>query len=209
MQVDDHEATPQRLQVEEGLFAEATLLARRVLSEGSFVLTQEHTVYIPCAADYVANGGNLPCDLDFSDDAYSSTFQSDYTAYGANATAVVTELLANQEKAWEFQIRTGTRYSIGALVEGTYLKVYMENGVPAEEFWNNPGYDDRYKPWLNDDSFQTIFFIDHPFRQEHQNVLGGTFCCGIGFSVGVQAQILQSVFLGTPEEDVATYCVLC
>lgn len=208
-QIDGHEATPERVTVSEGLFAESTLLARRVLSQGSFILTQEHTVYIACALDFIANGINLPCDLDLSDDSYSSDFGSDYQSYGSNATAVVTELLANQDKSWELQVRTGTRYYIGALASGTYIKVYMENGVNAEEFQNNVGYADRYQPWLNDDTFQTIFFIDHGFRQEHQDVLGPTLCCGAGLTVGIRSTILQSVFLGVPEVDIEDYCVLC
>jgi hypothetical protein len=203
-----HEATPQRVTVAEGVFNELSVIARRVASDASFLLTQEYSMFIACAADYFANGGNLPCDLDLSSDSYSSAFNSDFTGL-ADVTHMITEMKANQEKCWEIQIRTGARYFAAALLCGDYVLVPLEVGVNADAVQNNPGYGSRYQPWLNDDGFQTIMFVDHDFRDTHQQFLGGTLCCGVGFSAGIKATFLQSVFLGEPEVDVDSYCVLC
>lgn len=223
VQADGYDAKSTTVVVEAGLYAETTVEARRILSEGSFTVATEHTVYISCAFDYFASGGNgLPphlgpgCDGDLSTDGYSSTYFSDYTSYGDNATWMVTEMLANQERPWEVQIRSadadGNRIRYATVnTRGDYVRAVMERGENADDYQQNPGYEGTYVPWNNDRDFQTIFFVDHDGREEAQSipVAGGLFCCGAGVSLGIKAKILQTVFLGPPEVDPESYCVLC
>lgn len=222
VQSDGHEARTTQVDVRSGVFAEVTIEARRVVSEGSTILTEENSVYIACALDYVANGGNYFCDGDLSLDGYSSSFYTDYSDYGEDVTYMVTEMLANQEKGWEIQLRGSqddgetTTYFAAELNQGDYVRIQLERGVNADDHQDNIGYTDFYGPWENVDGFSTIVFVDHPYREDHQSivpedpVVGLTpFCCGVGFTMGVKATFLQSVFLGPPETDIDSYCILC
>lgn len=213
MSVEGHEGVPETIRVDAGVFADATLVVRRIASVDGAIITQEHTVYIDCAFDYLQNGGNgLPphvgigCDLDVSQDGYSSNFIADYSSFGANATWLVTEMLANQENSWELQLRGSTIHAT-EWATGDGARIVLERGVKPADHQDNPSF--NHGAWHNAEPFQTILFVDHAFRQEQQDATGGLFCCGVGASLGIRAQILQSVFLGPPEEDVAAYCVLC
>lgn len=225
VQSDAHDAKVASAVVTAGVFTEITVEAQRVFNEGGTILAQENSIYIHCATDYFANGGNgvpltgIPCDLDLSDDSYESYFISDFSEYGDNVTYMVSEMLANQEKNWEIQLRhidddveVEFPYFVAELASGSYVRMQIERGVNAEDHQDNAGYSDLYGPWDNLGDYQTIVFVDHGFREEIQGVDPiGIFCCGLGVSLGVKAKFLQSVFLGPPPEsvDIDDYCVLC
>ena len=199
--VAGHEALPQTVTVTEGVFAEATLVARREVSADGSIITQEFTVFKACEATLVVIGGAVPCTLDLSGDTDRDNFDADYS--GFNATYLVTEFLANQQGFYEIRVRNGTsncggNFAIEEVVDGRYLKIVNQLGVAREEnpltcgnvAWNNTG------------AFNTIMFVDGIGKQE-----------GLGFGAGVffaiEGKFVQSVFVGKPERDVESYCVLC
>lgn len=220
---EGHEATPARIQVAEGEFAEAQLLARRVLSEGGSVLTQEFTVFIPCAADFIVNGIVANCVLDLSGDSYRSGFTVDYSEMGDTVSFLVTEVKLNQDGGYVVQVREddgstagGQRYAVGRIpADATYYKMINEYGVINEVdnmqannvAWTNQG--ESHPEEGQQNPVQTILFIDGEYKDE---LMGadptGEVCCGLDARFGIKAQFVQSLFLGPPETDVETYAVL-
>lgn len=210
VQADGHEAAPQSVDVAEGEYAEAELIARRIANEGSRIVTTEYSVFIPCGVDFVASGYVMDCTLDQSGDSYRAGFTSNYTAYG-EATYLVTEMKASKPGRYEVQLRVddgsstgGDRYAV-AQFEGEYLKVVHKLGEVNEEFNGQA----NNVAWNNTDPMMTILFPDSQFREEIQDVdPTGEICCGAGAHFGIRARFVQSLFIGEPEVDIATYSVL-
>ena len=209
VQADGHEAAPQTVQVREGEYAEAELMARRVFSEGGRIVTTEYSVFIPCSIDYVANGNVIDCTFDQSGDSFRAAFTTNYTGY-ANATYLVTEMKANHDYRYEVQLRTSdtcseSKYFAVSQFEGDYTKLIMPVGGISEQ-----SAELSYGPneeWLNDCDLDTILFTDSQFREELQQA-GAPVCCGLGAQFGIKAKFVQSLFIGEPEVDLATYGVL-
>lgn len=211
--IEGHEARVETVTVEAGAFAELDIVARRVVSLHGSIITQEYSVFIPCAADYVANGGNLPCTLELGPDSYSSSFFSNLTEL-ENVTYVITEMKANQENSFEIQLRAsgdnGTeRYAV-AQFAGDYVKIVNKFGEKNDEHENARSYGENV-PFVNAYGFTTILFVDHDGRQQIQDLWPDnpvyTPCCGVGFSMGVKARFVQSIFIGEPEVDIERYQV--
>lgn len=206
VQAEGHEAVPQTVTVVEGVFEEVQVVARRVLSAGGTILTQEFSVFIPCGVNFVAGGTNADCTADLSGDSERSSFSADYSEYGANVTYMVTEMLASQQGFYEVRVRPpgvsggNDNYAVNEVKEGDYLKMVNQRGV-VNEVDQITG---TNAPWENDGSFNTILFVDGALKGETP-----ANCCGIGPYFGVKAQFVQSVFIGEPEVALDTYCALC
>lgn len=208
VQADGHESAPQGVDVTEGEYAEVELIARRVSSEGGRILTTEYSVFIPCGVDFVYSGIVTDCTFDQSGDSYRAGFSSNYTGY-ANATYLVTEMKADNPDRYEVQVREddgtsngGERYSV-AQFEGDYVKIVHQLGI-ADTVYNGQA---NNVPWNNTKTVYTILFPDSIGREELQGA-GSPFCCGAGAHFGIRAKFVQSLFIGEPEVDVATYSVL-
>lgn len=208
VQADGHESAPQNVDVTAGSYAEAELMARRVANEAGRIVTSEFSVFIPCAVDVVATGYVLDCTLDQSGDSFRAGFTSNYTSY-QNATYLVTEMKAENPDRYEVQVREddgtstgGERYSV-AQFEGDYLKLVFKLGE-VEPVYNGQN---NNVPWLNDKPILTILFSDSMGREEVQQV-DPSICCGAGAHFGIKAKFVQSLFIGEPEVDVASYGVL-
>ncbi|HUR25660.1 MAG TPA: carboxypeptidase-like regulatory domain-containing protein [Candidatus Thermoplasmatota archaeon] len=209
VQAEGHEAAPQNVEVRDGEYTEAELVARRVFNEGSRIITTEYSVFIPCSIDFVANGYVADCTLDQSGDSYRAAFTSNYTQYG-NATYLVTEMKTNHEGRWEVQLRTGeacseSQYFAVSQFQGDYTKIVMPVGGISEQ-----SAELSYGPneaWGNQCDLDTILFTDSQFREELQQA-GAPVCCGLGAQFGIKAKFVQSIFLGEPEVDIASYGVL-
>lgn len=228
VQADGHEAAPQTVEVKEGEYTEAEVVARRVFNAAGAVLTNEFSVFVPCAAGFIANGVTANCVLDLSGDSYRSSFTSNLTEV-QNITYMVTEWKFNQVGDWNGQVREdngepagGERYATVDIVQGDYAKVIMELGALV-----GPEYDVQRNavPWNNTKEFATAIFLNGQFKNEAQDgydqvplvcdTTSGAdhpvLCSatGLGAAFGVKAKIVQSVFLGEPDIDLAAYCVLC
>jgi hypothetical protein len=219
VQADGHEAAPQTVDVREGEYAEVEVVARRVMNEGGRIITTEFSVFIPCGVDFVASGYVLDCTMDQSGDSFRAGFTSNYTEY-ANATYLVTEMKAQNPDRYEVQVREddgtssgGERYSV-AQFEGDYLKIVHQLGV-VDTVYNGQG---NNVAWNNTKPVYTILFPDSIGREEQQTIPWpedptgqAPFyppCCGAGVHFGIKAKFVQSLFIGEPEVDIASYGVL-
>jgi hypothetical protein len=210
-QADAHEAAPTVVDVTAAQYAEPEIIARRLFSDAGSIITTAYTIFIPCAADYVVDGRVADCTLDQSGDSFRPDFVNNYRPYGANATFVVSEMLANKPDRYEIQMR-GSDSKCGYLavddIDGSYSKMVLEYGT-ANTVNVNLAYGANEK-WTNQCSIDTILFSDSQGREELQGVpvAGSLVCCGVGVHFGMRGNFIQSLFLGTPSVNVATYHVL-
>lgn len=224
VQAAGHEAAPQTIQVQAGAYAEAELLARRVLNEGSRIITTEYSVFVPCAVAAPVVTANPPCLLDLSGDTDRFAFYANYTEY-SNITYLVTEMKANREAsqepgsgAYKVVVRTedgGDPYFSSAFtVDSDYLRLVMKVGEKSLQDTEN-----RNAIWNNTEAMQVAFFPQGSFKAESQQALDaacasdpvGASCFesrGLGAQIGIRARFIQSVFIGEPEVDPLTYGVL-
>jgi hypothetical protein len=224
VQADGHEAVPQRVEVREKEYAEVELMARRVVSQAGTIITTEYSVFVPCAVAAPAATANPPCMADLSGDTDRFAFYANYTQYGDQASYLVTEMKANREVspqsgALKVVVRTetgGDPYWASAFItQGDYIRIVMPLGGLSEQDTEN-----RNQVWNNTRAMQVALFPQGSFKGETQQALD-TGCqpdpadvtCfesrGIGAQFGVRAKFVQSLFIGEPEVDIETYCVLC
>lgn len=207
VQAEGHEAAPQNVEVREGEYAEAELIARRVFSEGGRIITTEYSVFVACNVNAVVIGLPLDCTFDQSGDTDRAAFVSNYTG-NADITYLVTEMRANKVGAYEVRIRStdhdqgpSGNYAVMEVKDSHYLRIVMKLGEAAHGEYELTG---DNAPWENDDEFLTILYVDAPTK----NATGeGDF--GASLDTGIKGKFVQSVFVGEPDVDVATYCVLC
>lgn len=220
-QAEGHEAAPLTIDVAAGEYAEAQISARRVFNQAGRIITNEYSVFIPCAAGFVVNGVTANCLLDLSGDSYRSSFTSNLTAM-ANITYMVTEWKFNQVGDWNGQIREdngepagGERYAVLDIVQADYGKVLLQPGVLNTEANGQ----NNNVPWNNTKEFATAIFLNGQFKGEAQSAADAVCqpsvdqtcltMTGAGAAFGIRARIVQSVFIDEPAVDVNTYCVLC
>ena len=212
VQAEGHEASPASVDVAEGEYAESEVIARRVVNEAGRIITVQYSVFVTCWADFVVNFVVGDCTNDQSGDTDRASFNSNYTDV-ADITYIVVEMKANKVGNYNIQMREddgsaagGDRYAVAEIEATDYVKIVIQKGVANSEH----NAQDNNVPWENDREFTTILFPKGEFREEvTSNDPSGTTCCGVGAGVGVQAQFVQSVFVGAPEVDLASYCTLC
>ncbi len=205
---EGHEAAPFRVQVTEGAFAEANIVARRTVSLDDVQLTQEFVVFLDCVVSAVVA---LPfdCSTDLSGDSHRRSFVADYTGFGPDATALVMEMKAAQEKRYEVDIwwpdGDDIPFYANDVFTGDYAQFVLKHGETNTEdeaiFTNDP--------WINEYPLLTEIIVFGALSEEGGQVddffLGG----GVGVHFAVKAQFLHTLFLGDTSVDVDSYCVLC
>ncbi len=210
VQKDKHEAAPVRVDVVAQQFSEAIVEARRTVSDTSFMIAQEFSVFIPCNIMFIVNGIVYDCGTDLSGENFRAYFISDYSTLGDQVTFLLTEMKANQPNNYNVQVRGNAPYAaLTSFEEVDYMRILNQYGVKNEE----ANYFDRNQPWLNEGSFQTIMFVMEKFAGEvhdlgQNNGLGNVLITGVGASFGIKAQFVQTLFIGEPRIDVETYSVL-
>ena len=208
IQADGHEAAPQAIDVVEGQYAEAELIARRIFNEGGRIITTEYSIFMTCTAEAVIVAGNgLNCFFDLSGESERTAFDTDLRG-AQGVTAMVTEIKFNQVGSYDFVIAIDDdgdsildRYWAEAtIIDGDYARVVNLNGTANEE--HDGGRNEVWQPDV--DPFTTTVFPHGEFYNELSSF--GLF--GAGVDVGVRGKVIQSVFIGEPEVDLATYNVL-
>lgn len=206
-----HEGKSQLVTVEAGKFAEVTLVARRLIEQGSTIITQEQTMFTECSAETpFLSSAWLPCSLDLSGEGARTDFQSNFSAYIDDATYMITEATFNQPGSYDIAVRRldpatggiGAIYYAECSTTEPYLRIQMVPGAIIEQ--ENCG--TRNVEFDMSEEFQTIMFA---WSDTHETLAPTPLGGGIGIKLGVRAQVIQSLFLGEPEVDVDTYCVLC
>lgn len=206
VQAEGHEAAPQPIDVVAGEYTEAELLARRVINEGSRIITTEYSVFVSCNINAVVIGLPYDCTLDQSGDTDRAAFVSNYTGT-LNVTYMVTEMKANQVGNYEVRIRPEEHdqgpdgnYAVMEIVDTDYLKIVHKVGEVAHDPYELTG---NNQAWNNTEAFLTVLYVDSIGKNA-----GGTGTFGVGVDVGIRAKFVQSIFVGEPEVDIATYSVL-
>lgn len=208
---EGHEAAPQSVRVVEGEFAEASLLARRVLDEGAYIYTQEFSVFQFCGLNAILVLTDVCNLVDLSGDSGRASIDLDLTGV-ADITAVTSEFLADNEGDYELWIGNclacldlSAEYYAQSYVNGDYLRCVNVVGAPAEDCTDrNAGTD----VFTTNKTLEYSIWVNGMMDDE---TAGPTFglSTGIGGQLAFQAQLMISAFIGEPEEDLDTYCVLC
>lgn len=211
LQADRHEASAQSVTVVAGQFTEVTISARRLVEDSSTIITQEQTMFTECSAETpVVSSAWLPCSLDLSLEGARTDFRSNFSEYMDEATFMVVEATFNQQGSYTIQVRrldpdTG---GIGAIdyasceTNEPYIRIQMVPGEVHEQ----AGCEAQTNPFDMSQEFQTIMFA---WSDTHELLAPTPVGGGVGVKLGVRAQVIQSLFLGEPEIDVNSYCVLC
>lgn len=206
-----HEATPRTVQVVAGEFAEAQIIARRVASDSATIITQEYTVFIACSLAIVLPVTLNDCDLDLSGDSNRWSFDADYTAVD-EASALVIEMLANAEAQYEVDVWwvpddlvEDAQWYASHIFAGTYTKMVLRHGEANEEHADYAA----NSVWNNDHPFQTDLYIFGELSQEGADATDNYLVGGVGLHLGTKAKFLHSLFVGEPEVDIDSYCLLC
>jgi hypothetical protein len=216
-----HEATPTQVTVAEGVFNEASIVARRTASQGSTVITEEYSAFVPCMASLPAVTAQcVVIPPDQSGDTHREDFWTNYTGL-PDVTYAVIELRTNHRAensgATKIVARNATNdcYVVNdSIVEGDYMKVWMQNGEVSPF-----DIEKRNCRWTNEDRQLVQMWAQGLFKEETRALIFGTTCLagaycdaesrGIGVRLGLKGQFLVSVFLGPPDVDIESYCALC
>lgn len=228
VQVDGHEAAPVNVDVQEGVYSEVEVQARRVFSIDGSIITNEYSVFSPCMQSGVlVSSVNNFCMPDSSGDTYRPGITVDLRAHKANLTYLISEILLNQPDRYVFVVRCADGSSFGC---GEYAYVDIKGGTYGKLVMQNPGnymHTPNSLNWTNKALLDGLLFFYGTGGDEItpvakpvgcqlppvENPLNGkpAFCrdyYGAGAKFGVKAKIVMTAFLGTPTVDVATYNVL-
>ena len=229
VQVKDHEAAPKNVDVTAGQYADLELMARRIFSDSGSVITQEYSVFIPCAFDYVVNGLIYGCVPDSSGDTYRPGISVDFRAQKTNLTYLVSEILLNQPDSYVFVVRCSDGSSFGC---GEYGYVNTTGGNYGKVIMQNPGnymHTPHSLNWTNKVILDGLLFYYGTGGPEVTTVARPAGCLlppttnplnnkpafcrdfyGAGAKFGVKAKIVMTAFLGQldPGLDIEKYSVL-
>ncbi len=209
VQVEGHEAVPTNVEVAEDEYAELELMARRIVSEGGRIITQEYSIFMTCTMEAVVVAGNgLNCFFDLSGDSERTAFDTNLTMY-SNITYMITEAKFNQVGGYDFVIAKDVDgdnflddyWAEGTIIDGNYIRVVNQARAVNTEH----NVQDRNLKW---DPTKTDFTTTVFPHGEFYNELNEAGLWGAGVDVGIRAKVIQSVFIGAPEVDINTYEVL-
>lgn len=205
----NHEAKPTRVEVEEGFFSEAEVLARRLSSVGSTLITYEYAVFIDCSLSLLIA---LPfgCSFDQSGDSYREGFTADYTEY-ENVTYLVVEMLASKEGRFELDIwnKDHPEDSLGMLANDVFSGEYTKITLKKDEI--NTEHADLFDNavWGNYGPFDTELIIFGEYSEELSEVDPFFLGAGVGVNLAVTGKFLHSLFINEPDESIENYCIYC
>ncbi len=211
-----HEAAPVRVQVEEGLFAEASLVARRIANLDGVIITEELAAFVSCNANapVIAVYCGAAVMPDLSGDTQRWQLDVDYQQHGDAVSYWVIEMRTDKEAekngAVKLIVRDGGNYFVNDVItEGNYLWTSMKRNETSTN-----DVEDRNHPWLNDMGYLVQVWAQGLFKEETHNFPAGVITYdsrGVGIQLGLKATLLSSLFLYEPttEVSVESYCHLC
>lgn len=212
VQSDRHEASPKKVEVRAGEFTEQQVLARRVATDNSALISFEYAVFIDCGLVAVIQF-TFSCSTDQSGDSFRQGFYADYTSY-SDISGLIAEMKANQEKRYEVDLwnfgcesTDETRFYANSFRTSDYVRMRLtvnETNTEYEDIFTND-------PWLNECPILTELLPAGRFSEELTGVAGEDMAFFVGGGVdvhlGLKAKFLHSLFLGEPNVDLDTYSV--
>lgn len=215
--VEDHEATPVRVQVVAGQVAETSLIARRVVNLDDFVATWDLAVFIPCNLTVLVQPVQGDCFLDQSGDTGRYFMELDFTGF-QDAQFMLTELYLNKDAgevrhgSYQVQITgasldgvTTNNYAIKALQNGQYDRILIERGVESE--WHDEPLL-TYSTW-EEMGLWTWYVSGQGLLRKELVDAGSPFGQGVGPQLGLKAQMLVTMFYGDDRAAAEAFCGLC
>lgn len=225
VQAAGHEATPQRIEVAAKQVSEASLVARRISTASNAVLTEEHSLFMTCQTYTVFASWATECFLDLSKDSFRYSVWRDFTEIDG-LTWLVAEMKLNQVPedggTFDGHIRQerGVHYST-VKTTTDYLKMHaIPGGLSPDAVPDG----DTFVEWPNQEEVEIALYGSGAFGKEVGDLYAPVYDAvgkdlpppvnsgmnyGVGIRIAPQAQLVVSLFLGEPETDPLTYCVLC
>ncbi len=213
---DGHEASPTKVNVDADAYADANVVARRVINNQGEIVTREYAIFIPCNAY-----ATLGCTYDASGDSFRPGIYDSFEDYQPDLTYSVWEVLLNNPYIFCFEVResSGTGASLDRHFanwcrgqDSTYLKGILQVNATYDE-------ERSRDPWDPAADTEAILFTfgnnealcwmkpGGPETPATPNPDNRYRCAGVGFAI--KAQIIVTFFLSEPEVDLEEYCVLC
>lgn len=197
-QAPGYEVGLKNVEVKEGIVEEVFVEARRIVNQGGQVVVSEYEVFIPCTVGILGGSATFGC-LDASGENYKTGPTTDYQQT-QNLTYVVIEIHMRDEAYYSADVRdysdtagSGPNYADATVENGHYMRMVIQPG--------NVSADGGSDAWNNDIPIKTAVFYLGTDPSGTGNAAG--------FAAGVRGTVVHSVFLGKPDVDIATYCVLC
>lgn len=219
--VKGHEGVPAKVEVRAGAIAEVSLVVRRIASPGEETLfVRDDTLLITCQVQFINGRANLDraCYGDLSNEGHNEGLYLEFPQ-GLDYSWLVTEVHYSQQLGWDFWF----------MAEGGVLaseeSFYHRDHVPATDYYRiaHPHSDDPFSeptwdgytnedgsdpPHVNVTGVRVAMYPNHLGSDETYGVVGN-FEVSVGMTFQVKARMINSAFVGEPDTDVASYCVLC
>lgn len=209
-----HEAVPQKVQVNEGVFSEANLVARRIATAGERVEVTEFNFFIPCSAYATTD-----CTFDRSGDSSRNVFTMDMTQEAEQGLSYMHfDAKMNQPGMYCLEVRRGP----GAGGAGDDdAKSFADWCIPPDHDYVqgilqvDANYmEDGKDPFDPTKPFDVLIFyfgnneatcfteVYHLYNPE-----AGQRCLGV--ALGVKAKVFATAFFDEPAVDLESYCLQC
>jgi hypothetical protein len=221
--------------VREGEFAEASIVARRTSSQGSTIVTEEYSAFSPCFINFVALSTTADCTLDQSGETFRAGITGRNVSNLADVTWIVAETQFNQVPqggaAYDVVLRQdiNTDYTADVLWDRSYSKLHLVNGartpdpeVPGVPFHDWNAHNGTFEMLMFGrgylaEEIRTTYAPVREVLQQGPCIPAIVISCfqdipmrrGAGGTLGNEATMLLSIFLGEPEVDPIAYCALC
>ncbi len=200
--------------MEEGLFAETSIVAQRLANPDERVLVTEFNFFIPCSAY-----ATFDCTFDGSGDSSRNVFTMNMTEEAEQGLEYMHfDAKMNQPGMYCLEVRRGpgaggagdddaksfADWCIGP--DEDYIQGILQVGENYE--------DDGKDPFDPTKEFDVLIFyfgnneatcfteVYHLYNPE-----AGQRCLGAAF--GVKAKVFATAFFGEPETDIDSYCLQC
>ncbi len=174
LQAEGYEAIPIKVDVEEGVWNEATFSARRVANEQDIIVTQEHAAFASCFTNFVMLSYTTDCTGDLSGDTDRAAWYPNLSEFNASLHYVIVEILFDKDAppttAYDGVAREGpigTDYSACLLEDdsGRHCKLHLPIDRESPDPWisgggcdASPSGPDGFCPYNTSKQLQVIIF---------------------------------------------------
>jgi hypothetical protein len=225
VQAAGHEAMPQTIEVKAQEVSETSVVARRISTASNTILTEEHSLFMTCQTYTVFASWATECFIDLSKDSFRYSVWRDFTQIDG-LTWLVAEMKLNQVPedggTFDGHIRQerGVHYTT-VKTPTDFLKMHaIPGGLSPDPVPDG----DTFVEWPNTARVEIALYGSGALGKEVGDAYAPVYEAigkdlpppansgmnsGLGIRIAPQAELVISLFLGEPETDPSTYCVLC